>query len=121
MVCRAAFGFQDCRGYLKGGLPTEYGEGAVEVLREHKEFLAISDLERDFSSGDVERLRVEWKSLLALIAYGPRLDNPRWLALQEEALRIIGPKEVEQGLPALPIMPVRQRRRFQTNRYGNPP
>lgn len=120
VVCRAAFGFQDCRGYLKGGLPAEYGEGAVEVLREHKELLASSDLERDFSSGDVERLRVEWKSLLALIAYGPRLDNPRWLALQEEALRIIGPKEVEQGLPALPTMPARQRRRFQTNRYGNP-
>ena len=98
MVCREVFGFQDCRGYLKGGLPTEYGEGAVEVLREHKELLASPDLERDFSSGDVERLRVEWKSLLALI----------------------GPKEVEQELPALPIMPARQRRRFQTNRYGNP-
>ena len=62
-VCREAFGFQDCEGYLKGGLPVEYGEGAVEVLRNRKDLLASEDSERDFSSGDLERLSVEWKSL----------------------------------------------------------
>ena len=35
VVCRAAFGFRDCPGYLKGGLPLEYGEGQ-RILYEMK-------------------------------------------------------------------------------------
>ena len=26
ILCRQAFGFRDCAGYLRGGLPTEYGK-----------------------------------------------------------------------------------------------
>ena len=117
-VCREAFGFQDCEGYLKGGLPVEYGEGAVEVLRNRKDLLASEDSERDFSSGDLERLSVEWKSLLALIAYGPKLKNDRWMALQKEAHRVIGPNEFNRELPILPAMPGRQRGRFESHRIG---
>ena len=51
MVCRETYGLRDCEGYLKGGLPEEYGEGAMEVMRNRKNispkstFLAMGFIE----------------------------------------------------------------------------
>ncbi|MEL0098491.1 MAG: hypothetical protein VW907_02940, partial [Opitutae bacterium] len=33
-LCRQAYGFRDCPGYLRAGLPMEYGEGGVDFIRE---------------------------------------------------------------------------------------
>ena len=116
LVCRQAFGFKDCPGYLKGGLPLEYGEGATEVLRDRRAFLAESE---ELKPGDVERVSVEWKSLLALIAGGPALEDERWSELQAQAKSLIGKESQMEELPALPEMPSRQRERFERPLPGN--
>ena len=116
LVCRQAFGFKDCPGYLKGGLPLEYGEGATEVLRDRRAFLAESE---ELKPGDVERVGVEWKSLLALIAGGPVLEDERWSELQAQAKSLIGKESLMEELPALPEMPSRQRERFERPLPGN--
>ena len=114
LVCRQAFGFNDCPGYLKGGLPLEYGEGATEILRDRKGFLAGGDVfEDDLKSGDLERAAIEWRSLLSLIAQGPVSENLRWTELQVEARRLVGKDSREEELPLLPSMPARQRVRFK--------
>ena len=110
LVCRQAFGFKDCPGYLKGGLPLEYGEGATEVLRDRRAFL---DECEDLKAGDLERVSVEWKSLLALIARGPTLEDERWNELQAQARSLIGTESKVEELPVLPEMPSRQRERFE--------
>jgi hypothetical protein len=110
LVCRQAFGFKDCPGYLKGGLPLEYGEGATEVLRDRRAFLDESE---DLKAGDLERVSVEWKSLLALIARGPTLKDERWNELQAQARSLIGTESTVEELPVLPEMPSRQRERFE--------
>ena len=74
-LCRQAYGFRDCPGYLRAGLPVEFGEGAVDFIRERSllNTLREEDEAEDLGAGDVERLVIEWKCLLDLIAHGPDL------------------------------------------------
>ena len=58
-------------------------------------------------------MKVEWRSLLSLIANGIELPFLRWRALQDEALHILGDKRISEELPSLPEMPVRQKERFR--------
>ena len=82
LLCREAFGFKNCPGYLKNGLPTEYGEGATEAVRDREAILSGNDvLSEDLSIGDLERICVEWKSILSVIIYSPKMDSERWEAL----------------------------------------
>ena len=50
----------------------------------------ITDL---VGAGDIDRVIVEWRSLLRQIAHAPALDWPRWRALQAMARAIL--KETE--------------------------
>ena len=71
-LCRQAFGFRDCPGYLRTGLPLEYGEGGVDFIRERSLVQNLNEAEgEDLASGDVERLQIEWKSLLDLMSMPP--------------------------------------------------
>lgn len=112
-LCRQAFGFRDCPGYLRAGVPMEYGEGGVDFIRERTllQDLSKEDSE-DLGTGDVERLMVEWKSLLDLIVHGPDLGIERWTELQTVAKKVAGGRAQAGELPPLPELPVRQRRRF---------
>ena len=67
----------------------------------------------DLGSGDLERLVVEWKSLLDLIVYSPDLELERWTHLQEAACKIVGTRSLDTELPQLPKLSVNQRRRFE--------
>lgn len=119
MVCREAFGFRDCRGYLRSGLPDEYGEGATEAIHNRKRLLSENQESVDFSSGDLERVEIEWKSLVSLIARAPSLPIDRWQELQKRARAIVGENAMVRDLPDLPELPSRQQARFQsTIPYG---
>ena len=114
VLCRQAYGFRDFPGYLRAGLPTEYGEGGVDFIRERNLFAKIEEEgEEDIGVGDIERLVIEWKSLLDLISHAPQLTINRWQELQEFARKLSGSKSSINELPELPEIPVRQRRRFQ--------
>ena len=67
----------------------------------------------DLASGDVERLQIEWKSLLDLIVHAPSLGVERWEELQAMARKLGGGQTQISELPELPELPVRQRRRFE--------
>jgi superfamily II DNA/RNA helicase len=113
VLCRQAFGFKDCPGYLKAGLPLDYGEGAVDFLRQRALLeKAISSDQDEIHSGDLERISIEWKSLLGLIAHAPQVDDARWAELQEAARKMVSFGGQTNELPELPELPVRQRKRF---------
>ncbi len=114
-VCRQAYGAVDCPGYLRGGVPPEYGEGAAEVLRERSEagLQGKEILDEELRTGDVERARIEWFSLLALVAKAPPLDWTRWENLRKAAAQVSGSSGSRESLPDLPALAVRQRRRHE--------
>ena len=113
-LCRQAYGFRDCPGYLRAGLPMEFGEGGVDFIRERSLLTTLKEEEaEDLGAGDVERLVIEWKCLLDLIAHGPDLGIPRWTELQNKARKLGSSHSQAEELPQLPELPMRQRRRFE--------
>lgn len=86
-VCRGTYGFVNHYGYLENGLPTDYGEGAAELLDAllHPDRPGSHDLRAGIAEGDISRAYVEWLSLLRHITHAP--DHPwrRWTALKEAA------------------------------------
>lgn len=89
--CREVFGLMRCEPYLRHGLPPTFGEGAAEALRA----LAIDPaaLRRwgvaDLGRGDVERARLEWRSLLRQLASAPTLPWQRWMDLRRGAAQLL--------------------------------
>jgi superfamily II DNA/RNA helicase len=95
MVCHDRFGLQTIAGYLENGVPPKYGSGAEQVVASvHKNPLNkhgwLSDL---VGAGDIDRVIIEWRSLLRQIAHAPDLDWPRWRALQAMAKGILNETE----------------------------
>lgn len=86
-VCRMTYRGVSATGYLDQGLPPDYGDGAAEVLRilqvqpqRQTEFTTA-----ELDSGDIERARLEWKSLLNHVAFAPDYEWIRWLEFKEMA------------------------------------
>ena len=86
-VCHQLFNLQTISGYLENGLPPKYGAGAETVVHTvHKNPLAKHTFVTDKTGpGDIDRVIIEWRSLLRQITHAPPLDWPRWLALQAMA------------------------------------
>jgi len=87
IACRATYGETSIEGYLHKGLPTTYGEGAAEVLMHLEQHPGrIAEMtDEELSSGDIERARLEWRSLLNHCANAPDLDWERWRELKQNA------------------------------------
>ncbi|HWD20189.1 MAG TPA: DEAD/DEAH box helicase [Verrucomicrobiae bacterium] len=86
-VCQQAYGRQSIPGYLENGAPPKYGAGAEQVVA-----AALRDPLSKFSwtteilgVGDIDRVIIEWRSILRQIAHAPDLDWPRWRELQQRA------------------------------------
>ena len=82
---------QSIPGYLENGVPPKYGSGAEQIVAGvHKNPLTkhawVTDL---LGVGDIDRVIIEWRSLLRQIAHAPDLDWPRWRALQKMAKGIL--------------------------------
>jgi superfamily II DNA/RNA helicase len=104
-VCHEKFGLQSVSGYLENGVPPKYGAGAEQVVAAvHKNPLNkhawITDL---LGPGDIDRVIIEWRSMLRQIAHAPDLDWPRWRALQAMAKAFLQETEspTMTGLPPL--------------------
>lgn len=108
-ACRQAHGPVDFEGYLRLGLPVQYGEGAAEVISLmldgglHKLLGQGSTIE--FGSGDVERAFVEWLSLLRHIRHAPDLDDERWMELKKTAAAELKRRDRRSPLISLPSLP----------------
>ena len=112
IACHEKFGLQSIPGYLENGLPPKYGAGAEQIVAAvHKNPLSkqgwVSDL---VGLGDIDRVIIEWRSVLRQISHAPALDWPRWRALQAMAKTILNETE-SPTLTDLPPLAYDQTRR----------
>jgi superfamily II DNA/RNA helicase len=112
IVCHEKYGLQSIPGYLENGVPPKYGAGAEQIVAAvHKNPLAkqtwITNL---LGPGDIDRVIIEWRSLLRQIAHAPDLEWPRWRALQAIARTILNETE-SPTLTNLPPLEYHQTRR----------
>jgi hypothetical protein len=111
-ICHEKFGLQSIPGYLENGVPPKYGSGAEQVVASvHKNPLNkhawVTDL---LGSGDIDRIIIEWRSLLRQTAHAPDLEWPRWRALQALAKTILNETQ-SPTLTDLPPLEFHQTRR----------
>lgn len=119
--CRQAYGPVDYEGYLALGLPTNYGEGAAEVIGMMQagtlhQLMAKAGRSLDFGTGDVERAYIEWLSLLRHIHHAPDLDHERWTELKEAAARELKKSDRRSPLSDLPELPASTLQKRAQNR-----
>ncbi len=112
MVCHQEYGLQSIPGYLENGVPPKYGAGAEQVVASvHKNPLNkhtwVTEL---LGPGDIDRVIIEWRSLLRQIAHAPELDWPRWSAFQAMAKGILNETE-SPTMTELPPLNYQQTRR----------
>ena len=112
IACHEKFGLQTIPGYLENGVPPKYGAGAEQVVASvHKNPLNkhgwVTDL---LGAGDIDRIIIEWRSLLRQIAHAPDLDWPRWRALQAMAKAMLNETE-SPTLTDLPRLEYHQTKR----------
>jgi len=114
-LSRLAYGWRTIPGYLKRGVPTEYGEGAAEVVAalvlDHRK---PSEFETDqVRAGDMERAVLEWRSILRQIIHSPDFAWDRWLALRAEAWHHLQKVPPSTNLDSLPPLAIHQMRRIE--------
>ncbi len=91
MACQERYGLQSIPGYLENGVPPGYGAGAEQIVagvhqNPQAKHTWVTEL---LGEGDIDRVIIEWRSLLRQIAHAPELDWPRWRALQQLAKGIL--------------------------------
>jgi hypothetical protein len=112
MVCRSRYGNQSIIGYLENGVPPKYGCGAEVVVRSvHKDPFSKHRFSTDFlGDGDIDRIIIEWRSLLRQIAHAATLPMERWTQLQRAAQELL--RETESptvtDLPPLEYLQTRR-------------
>lgn len=114
MVCHERYGLQSVTGYLENGVPPKYGAGAEQVVASvHKNPLDkqrwVTDL---LGTGDIDRIIIEWRSLLRQVAHAPALDWARWRQLQRLARDILQETE-SPTVTELPALEFSQTRRVE--------
>jgi len=114
MACYQIYGIQSIPGYLENGVPPRYGSGAAQIVASiHKNPLSktawITEL---LGAGDIDRVIIEWRSLLRQISNAPMLDWPRWQALQAMAKGILHETE-SPTMTDLPPLDYHQTRRIE--------
>lgn len=111
-ACQRLYGLQTIPGYLENGVPPKYGAGAEQVVASvHKDPLTKHTWINELTgAGDIDRVIIEWRSLLRRIAHAPDLDWPRWRAFQAMARAILNETE-SPTLTELPPLEYYQTRR----------
>ena len=112
-VCRATYGNSTFEGYLEKGMPSDYGDGAAEVLVKFEAQSGDLRSDDELSLGDVERVRLEWISLLRHITMAPDYEWDRWREFQAEAQKLLFSRETEQTLIDIPPLTPAQRQRVE--------
>jgi hypothetical protein len=104
-ACQKRFGTLTVPGYLENGVPPGYGAGAEQVVAAiHKDPATKQRWVSEFlGAGDIDRVIIEWRSLLRQTAHAPELDWPRWRQLRSLAKDILHETEspTETDLPPL--------------------
>lgn len=114
LACRKSYGPINIEGYLECGAPPKYGSGAETVVRSiRKDPSTKARFATQFlGAGDIDRVIIEWRSLLRQIAHGPRISWDRWTGLQEVARTLL--QDVQSPTDTiLPPLEYNQTRRME--------
>ncbi|MFO1500484.1 MAG: DEAD/DEAH box helicase [Verrucomicrobiota bacterium] len=112
LSCQQVFGLQSVPGYLENGLPPKYGAGAEQIVASvHKNPAGkqgwITEL---LGAGDIDRIIIEWRSLLRRVCHAPQLEWSRWRDLQRLAKAVLN-ETASPTLIDLPPLEYHQTRR----------
>ncbi|MGI8965852.1 MAG: DEAD/DEAH box helicase, partial [Limisphaerales bacterium] len=112
-VCHRAYGTQSIPGYLENGSPPKYGSGAETVVAQiHKNSASKHDwITELLGAGDIDRMIIEWRSMMRQISHAPELDWPRWKNFQALAKSILNETE-SPTMTELPPLEYHQTRRI---------
>jgi superfamily II DNA/RNA helicase len=115
MACQNQYGLQSIPGYLENGVPPKYGTGAEKVVAAiHKnpqdKHRWVTELR---GAGDIDRVIIEWRSLLRQISRAPALEWDRWLELQRVASEMLDETESPTATDLPPL------EYFQTKRVDH--
>lgn len=112
IACQHQFGSLSVPGYLENGLPPKYGAGAEQVVAAvHKNPLDKHRWINDLTGpGDIDRIIIEWRSVLRQIGHAPELDWERWNELRRVARETLNETE-SPTLTDLPPLEYHQTRR----------
>jgi len=113
-VCAQTYGRGSVTGYLENGMPYEYGAGAEQIVQsihenpgcKHEWIGTVAE------EGDIDRLIIEWRSLLRRIAHSPDLDWDRWRDLKQAAGTVLNETE-SPTLRELPELDYSQKQRLE--------
>ncbi|MBK9139257.1 MAG: DEAD/DEAH box helicase [Verrucomicrobia bacterium] len=114
LASQRAYGLQMIPGYLEHGVPHEYGAGAEEMVASvHKNPESRHAwVTQWLGAGDVDRVIIEWRSLLRQVTHAPELDWPRWQRFRELARATLNETE-SPTLTELPPLDYHQTRRIE--------
>ena len=114
-LSRLTYGWRTIPGYLRRGVPTEYGEGAAEVVaaividhRKPREFES-----EQVRAGDMERAVLEWRAILRQIVHSPDFAWDRWIELRQEAWHHLEKTPPTTHLDSLPPLAAHQMSRIE--------
>jgi superfamily II DNA/RNA helicase len=112
MACYQAYALQSIPGYLENGLPPKYGAGAEQVVASvHKDPMNKHAWVKELlGAGDIDRIIIEWRSLLRRVIHSPPVDWPRWREFQALAKTVLNETE-SPTLQQLPPLEFNQTRR----------
>lgn len=113
-ICRQTYGDAHFPGYLRNGVPENYGDGAVEILFGKIQSARAKHFGEELLAGDIERARVEWRSLLHHVANAPDMDWDRWQELKQHAAEQLAQLPAPLSLDQLPPLTFAQSRRHKS-------
>ena len=111
-ACQKAYKRFQSEGFLADGIPVNYGSGGSDIVRllRAKKFVPMDGLEEHVHRGDIDRLLIEWRSLLRQVASAAEDASwPRWKEFQELCRRELLQYE-RSRLPALPTITAEQQK-----------
>lgn len=108
-ACHRAYRRFSSEGFLQDGVPVNYGSGGAEIIRtlRAKQWVSVEDLGEHARRGDVDRLWIEWRSLLRQVALADEIDWPRWMEFREMC-RMETETHSRDRLPDLPPLTAEQ-------------
>jgi hypothetical protein len=111
-ACQKAYKRFQSDGFLSDGVPVNYGSGGSDIVRllREKKYVPMEGLPEYVDRGDVDRLLIEWKSLLRQVALAEAEPSwPRWTEFQAVCRAEIAQYE-RTSLPGLPVIPAEQQK-----------
>jgi superfamily II DNA/RNA helicase len=111
-ACQKAYRRFTSDGFLVDGMPVNYGAGGAEIVRSlrQKNYVPMQGFEDHVHRGDIDRLLIEWKSLLRQIA-SATVDASwvRWTEFQALCRAEYAQYE-RTSLPGLPMISAEQQK-----------